>query len=119
MAKKIVEGLLLVLAVFGTIALGLAIVWVIVKGFRAVWPDHFGGIPSSSYCLQYKKIVSAEPLYEDNGKHEDEAYRIKFEDGSVGLLENGDAPTGEVCVKAEWMSDEEGQRRNLKQGRQS
>jgi len=112
------ETAMTVVALVVLVALFIIAGWLAIKAFRAVWPDNlFDGsdIPYSTYCVRYKKIVKAEPLYEDNGPHEDEAYRITFEDGSVGLLDNGNAPTGEICTQKKWLPDAEGDKRGLHQ----
>ena len=39
-----------------------------------------------TYCTEWSKVVSIEPVYEDNGKYEDEAFIVKWDNGSVTHL---------------------------------
>jgi hypothetical protein len=55
------------------------------------------------YCQSLKKIVKAEPIFEDNGKHEDESYRVTYEDGSVGLIDQATMKSGYYCVSEAWV----------------
>lgn len=81
--------------------------WAAIVGFKAVWPDHFIEF-KYSYCLETKKIIKADPVFEDNGKYEDEAYRVTYEDGSIGLVDNAQMKSGEVCVKTIDLYEEDG-----------
>lgn len=46
----------------------------------------------TTYCTDWVKAVSIEPSFEDNGKHEDEQYVVKYEDGSVTGQDQGLIP---------------------------
>lgn len=61
------------------------------------------GAERGYYCQSLKKIVKAEPIYEDNGKYEDEAYRVTYEDGAIGLVDNATFSSGYYCVSETWM----------------
>ena len=55
------------------------------------------------YCQSLKKIVQADPIFEDNGKYEGESYRVTYEDGSVGLIDQATMQSGYYCVSGTWV----------------
>lgn len=57
------------------------------------------------YCKEVKKIVKADPIFEDNGKYEDESYRVTYEDGSVGLIDQAAMTSGYYCVSATFVKE--------------
>lgn len=48
------------------------------------------GRGGTTYCIEKKKVVKIQPIYEDNGKHEDENYRVEYDDGSIEATSRGD-----------------------------
>lgn len=89
-----VAGLVGILA----FSVGLVCLYFLWQGWKAVWPDRFFQI-TTRYCLEDKRIIKADPIFEDDGKHEDEAYRVSYEDGTVGLVDQARLQTGKVCTK--------------------
>lgn len=59
------------------------------------------------YCESLKKVVKADPIFEDNGKHEDESYRVTYEDNSVGLIDQATMQSGYYCVSPRWVNEGE------------
>lgn len=94
-------------AIFGFIALILVVIFCwwsfprIWSGWQELWATR------NNYCSELKKVVKADPIFEDNGKHEDESYRITYEDGSVGLVSNPEVSSGYYCVNEQWITQEE------------
>lgn len=89
----------------------LAMLWWSVPKLWGWWINVWQSPESNSYCKHLKKVIKAEPLYEDNGKHEDESYRVTYDDGTVGLLENSQMESGNYCVSQDWMTETEAKQR--------
>lgn len=54
-------------------------------------------------CTENVKVISTRPYYEDNGKYEDEAYEVTYEDGSKGIIPNPESvEDGYYCRKSEF-----------------
>lgn len=69
--------------------------------------------PRHGYCQELKKIVKADPIFEDNGKYEDESYRVTYEDGAVGLVDQAQMQSGYYCVGYSWEKDKTAQEKGL------
>jgi hypothetical protein len=96
-----------VLVIISLIVFGL-IIWFLIwftPKVEAWWSDVWRS--KDYYCSSLKKIIKADPLYEDNGAFEDEAYRVTYEDGSVGLLDNATMKSGTYCVSPSRMTEKE------------
>lgn len=46
----------------------------------------------TTYCTKWTRAVSIEPTNSDNGKHSDEQYIVKYEDGSITGQDQGAIP---------------------------
>lgn len=60
-----------------------------------------------SYCSSIKRIVDVEQIFEDNGKYEDESYKVKYDDGTVGLVDEAQMKSGTYCVSQKFIKDHE------------
>lgn len=106
--------LTIVEAVFGLLAV-ITVVAVLLLVVPRVWQWHVGnwqafgrvlrGDDGDMYCASIKKIVKADPIFEDNGKYEDESYRVTYEDGSIGLVDQAAMKSGYYCASERYMSD--------------
>lgn len=96
--KDYLETTLVVLVVG---AISLAVLYLIGIGLRGFWRSIEE--PAGYYCSSLKKIVQADPIFEDDGKYEDESYRVTYEDGSIGLVDDATLRSGYYCVSEDWM----------------
>lgn len=107
--EEVIKGvatLIIGLVVIGCLWWSLPKLWGwVVRVHQNAWSGH------DYYCQDLKKIVEADPLYEDDGKYEDESYRVKYEDGSVGLIDNATMKSGSYCVSESWLTPQEADRR--------
>jgi hypothetical protein len=93
----------------------VATVGILVGAFLVVlawtWFQHW--VVKQPYCTESTKIVKVEQLSRDGGKFEDEAYKLTFSNGSVGLISNA-AAYGEVCLHSEVMHPSEKRAQGLR-----
>jgi hypothetical protein len=66
----------------------LAALWFAWLGIR--WLD--SNLAATDYCTDYTKVVSIEPIFEDDGKYEDETYLVRYENGLLESKDNGKIP---------------------------
>lgn len=97
MSHKTQDTLLLHLlsAVLAGIAIMLAVLAFI--GVKNWWTNTLFPV-RDWYCQSVKKVVKADPIFEDNGKYEDESYRVTYDDGSVGIVDDAYMYSGYYCV---------------------
>jgi hypothetical protein len=96
-----VEAILTLVFIF----IGIVLFVMFARWFADGWHSFFE--PRAYYCQSLKKIVEVEPLFEDNGKYEDESYKVKYEDGSTGLVDNATQESGYYCVSQDWIKHSE------------
>lgn len=112
MSKQILNVLAIMAAVVVVVIVAGAGLMLAVYGLKAVWPDHFMDF-KTSYCLEDKRIIEVGGIYEDNGKYEDESYKVKYDDGTVGLVDQAQLKTGKVCVKTVSYYDDDPRAKGL------
>lgn len=69
--------------------------------------------PHFMYCQSLKKITEVKPVFEDNGKYEDESYTVKYDDGTTGLVDQAKLDSGTYCVAPEWATEKQANQKGL------
>jgi hypothetical protein len=88
--------------VLKTIAIAVAVIALIVGVIALIiWGLMRLADGPKTYCTSWVKAIEIKPSYEDNGKHEDEQYVVKYEDGSVQGYDQGNMPFARCTNKVE------------------
>ena len=88
-----------ILVTVASLAVGLSIT---VLSFR--WLDV--NLAPTHYCTEYTAVQSIVPVFEDNGKNEDESYIVKYADGTTASKEQGEIEPYR-CTNIEAVKDNE------------
>lgn len=55
-------------------------------------------------CTDSLNVTSVKPIYEDNGKYEDESYEVTYDNGTKGIIDRpSDVEDGTYCRKHEMI----------------
>lgn len=81
------------------LTVGATVVLVFVGMIAWLW--HEAETQPTTYCTEWTRAVSIEPTNSDNGKHADEQYVVKYEDGSMDGQDQGGIPFARCTNKVD------------------